>query len=38
MDSLALETVTAPEPVTVERSTVTLHVNAEETELTLDHR
>ncbi|MFJ9530007.1 2Fe-2S iron-sulfur cluster-binding protein [Streptomyces cyaneofuscatus] len=38
MDSLALETVTAPEPVTVERSTVTLHVNGEETEVTLDHR
>lgn len=38
MDSLALETVTAPEPVTVERSTVTLYVNGEETEVTLDHR
>lgn len=38
MDSLALETVTAPEPVTVERSTVTLNINREETEVTLDHR
>ncbi|MET7871014.1 (2Fe-2S)-binding protein [Streptomyces cyaneofuscatus] len=38
MDSLALETVTAPEPVTVERSTVTLNINGEETEVTLDHR
>lgn len=38
MDSLALEAVTAPEPVTVERSTVTLNINREETEVTLDHR
>ncbi|MFD8057767.1 (2Fe-2S)-binding protein [Streptomyces cyaneofuscatus] len=38
MDSLALETVTAPEPVTVERSTVTLRINGEEAEVTLDHR
>uniref|UniRef100_UPI00403FD74C 2Fe-2S iron-sulfur cluster-binding protein n=1 Tax=Streptomyces sp. DSM 41033 TaxID=3448655 RepID=UPI00403FD74C len=38
MDSLALETVVAPEPVAVERSTVTLRINGEETTLTLDHR